>query len=305
MIVNPTAGNGRVRRRWPGIHRRLVAALGSEPAVWFTEGPGHAGELARAAAAESYDWVAACGGDGTVHEVVNGLCRARYDDGLGEAVPALLVIPAGTGNDFARSLALPIHPDAALDLLAAGKLQPRWVDAGFVAGRYFVNVGGVGFDAEVAAEVNRIGKRLPGAATYVWALLKKLVTYRNEKVLIEAAGRRLEQKILLVAVGTGRYYGGGMMILPHADPADGLLDACIGGDLSRLGTLALLPRIFSGGHVGHPQVAFLKADRVRIDGPRHLHVHADGEVVGRLPVEFRAVPAAVRLLSPAGQDSPA
>lgn len=296
--MNPTAGNGRVRRRWPGIQRRLAAALGYEPEVWFTEGPGHAVELARAAAGGSYSWLAACGGDGTVHEVVNGLCRARFDDGMGEQVPALLVVPAGTGNDFARSQGLPITVDESLNLLAQGALQPRWIDAGHVAGRYFVNVGGVGFDAEVAAEVNRIGKRLPGAATYIWALLKKLVTYRNEGVVVEIGEQRLQQKILLLAVGIGRYYGGGMMILPEADPADGLLDACLGGDLSRLATLALLPRIFSGGHRGHPQVTFFRAERVRIDGPRRLHVHADGEVVGRLPVEFRCVPGAVRLLSP-------
>src|SRR5690606_36871321 len=182
--------NGRVRRRWPAIYRRLVAAVGTEPTVWFTEAPGHAVDLAREAAAGSYRWVAACGGDGTVHEVVNGLCRARFDDGLDQAVPELLVIPAGTGNDFARSQGLPLRVDEGIDLLAAGRLRPRWVDAGHVAGRYFVNVGGVGFDAEVAAEVNRIGKRLPGTATYVWALLKKLLTYRNETVVIEAGGRR-------------------------------------------------------------------------------------------------------------------
>jgi len=290
-----------VRRRWPEIHRRLVAAVGAEPDVWFTEAPGHAVDLARSAAAGPYHWLAACGGDGTVHEVVNGLCRARFDDGRDRAVPSLLVIPAGTGNDFARSQGLPLKVDEGLQLLEAGRLQLRWVDAGHVAGRYFINVGGVGFDAEVAAETNRIGKRLPGAGPYVLALFKKLLTYRNERVVIEAGGRRLEQKVLLVAVGTGRYYAGGMMILPQADPADGLLDACIGGDLSRLGTLVLLTRIFSGGHQGHPKISFLRADRIRIDGPRHLHVHADGEVVGRLPVEFRVVPGAVPLLHPGPQ----
>ncbi|HEX6987893.1 MAG TPA: diacylglycerol kinase family protein [Bacillota bacterium] len=305
MIVNPMAGNGRVRRHWPGIQRRLADVLGYEPPVWFTERPGHAAELARARAAEPHAWIAACGGDGTVHEVVNGLCRARFDDDIGDAVPALVVIPAGTGNDFARSQGLPVHVDGSIDLLASPGLESRWVDAGFVAGRYFVNVGGVGFDAEVAAEVNRLGKRLPGAASYVWALLKKLVTYRNEVVVIEAGDLRIERKILLTAVGTGRYYGGGMLILPPAEPADGLLDACIAGDLSRLATLGLLPRIFSGGHVGHPLVTFLRADRIRIDGPRHLNVHADGEIVGQLPVEFRCVPGAVRLLAPAPPPSPA
>lgn len=292
-----------MRRHWPALRRRLLAAVDSSPTVWFTESPGHAEVLARAAARDGYAWVAACGGDGTVHEVVNGLCRARYEDDHGDEVPALYVIPAGTGNDFVRSVGLPSDLNASLDLLARGGLAERWIDAGTVAGRYFVNVGGVGFDAEVAAEVNRAGKRLRGAAPYLWALLKKLVTYRNEAVSIDLDGMRLERRVLLVAVGVGSHYGGGMMILPGADPTDGRLDVCIGGDLSKFGTLSLLPRIFSGGHVRHPLVECLRARRVRVEGPRHLHVHADGEVVSKLPVEFQCIPRAVRILFPtSGQE---
>src|SRR5690606_30776432 len=164
-------------------------------------------------------------------------CRARFDDGRDRAVPSLLVIPAGTGNDFARSQGLPLKVDEGLQLLEAGRLQLRWVDAGDVAGRYFINVGGVGVDAEVAAATNRAGERLPGGGPYVLALVERLRTYRNERVVIGAGGRRLEQRVLLVAGGAGRYCAGGMMILPQADPADGLLDACSGGHRSRRGAL--------------------------------------------------------------------
>lgn len=294
VILNPEAGRGRARKLWPRINESLRAAMNpADLQVVETQAPGEAVDLARWAVEKGYDIVAACGGDGTLHEVVNGLARAGAAAGPG----ALLVLPAGTGNDFSRSLGLPLDPVRVAQAMASHRTVN--VDLGRAGNHFFVNVAGVGFDAEVAAEVNRGGKIVGGTLPYIWAVMKKLVTYRNAPLQIHFNQEVRRRRALLVAVGVAAYYGGGLQILPGADLQDGCLDICVGGDLGKLATLGLLPRLFSGSHIRHPLVELDRAVQVRIEGPDHLHVHADGEVIGRLPVEFACIPGGLRLILPA------
>jgi len=293
VILNPEAGRGRARKLWPRISQTLRAAMNpADLQVVETQAPGEAVDLARWAVEKGYDIVAACGGDGTLHETVNGLARAGAAAGPG----ALMLLPAGTGNDFARSLGLPLDPIRVAQAMARSRTVN--VDLGRAGNSYFVNVAGVGFDAEVAAEVNRGGKIVGGTLPYLWAVMKKLVTYRNAPLEIHLNQQVLRRRALLVAVGIASYYGGGLRILPGADLLDGRLDIIVGGDLGKLATLGLLPRLFSGSHVHHPLVELDRAAQVRIEGPDHLHVHADGEVIGRLPVEFACIPEGLRLILP-------
>lgn len=296
VILNPVAARGRIRRTWPRVEAALRKVAEWQPDVWLSQRPGHAVELAQRAALEGYEWIAVAGGDGSVHEVVNGICKARFHHGVSEQYPSLVVIPAGTGNDFARSLGLPRDPVTAAAGLAS--TQVDLIDVGQVGDNYFANIAGTGFDAEVAADVNRGGKRAGGALPYVWSVLKKLFSYHNQQLRIELDGQVIDQKCLLVAVGLSPYYAGGMHILPNADPRDGYFDVCVCGDLRKLDVLSLLPRIFSGGHVGYPGVEFYRARHVRIEGPQRLHVQADGEIVGSLPIEFSCLPKALRVIKP-------
>lgn len=294
-IVNPAAGAGRAARRWPEVERSLRDVYGDRLEVHFTRGPGDAIALAERVARDGVDAVLAAGGDGTIHEVINGLMAVA-------ARPALGVLPIGSGNDYVRSLGLPADPlAAARGLAGAGR---RRVDVGEVetpqARRYFANMAGVGFDAEVAAEVNRAGKALGGGALpYVLGVLRTLITYRNAPLTIELDGEVRQQTALLCAVGVGAYAGGGMYLVPGADPADGLFDLCIAGDTTRGEVLWLLPRVFSGAHVDHPKVTRARARQVRVEGPTHLHVYADGEVLGNLPARFTLHPGALEVLVPA------
>lgn len=296
VILNPVAAQGRIRRQWPQIEAAITGVIGKKPDVWVSQRPGHATDLAKRAALEGYTWVAVCGGDGSVHEVVNGLFSARAPHSNISDAPALIVIPAGTGNDFARSLGMPIN---ALQVVS-GLSDPvaDVIDIGQVGKYYFANIGGAGFDAEVAADVNRKGIKTGGALPYVLSVLKKMIVYENQDIQIVLDGKVIERRSLLVAVGIMPYYAGGMHILPGADPQDGLLDVCVCGDLGKLQILSLLPRIFSGGHVGHPLVEFYRAKTVRIQGPSRLHVQADGEIVGNLPIEFRCLPKALKIIKP-------
>lgn len=298
FIVNPVAGRGRTVRWWrelePVLRRELPAA-----AVHFTDAPGAAVALSRRACEEGYGRIIAVGGDGTVHEVVNGMA------GSGSL---LGIIPTGTGNDFARTLSIPRRPSEAARTVVAG--HTATVDLGCITAaggsgetreRYFAGVAGIGFDAEVAAEVNRNRRRSwagYGTLPYVLCLLRVLFSYRNAPVSLSLDGRTREAAVLLVAVGNGRAYGGGMRITPLADATDGLFDVCAAGDVGKLEVLLLIPRVYTGRHIHHPKVSYQRAGRVEIECRRPLAVHADGEVVGTTPAAFTLIPRGLRVIVP-------
>ncbi len=286
FIVNPIAGGGRARQLWPQIEEEL-RARGVAWERFETEGPGHAVALARQAAGGGYSAVVAVGGDGTLNEVVNGVGTGSVPVGL---------IPLGTGVDFPRTAGVPRTPKEALSVVLAGRVTP--IDVGVVNGRLFCNVAGTGFDARVAARVNRTGKRQGGTIPYVMAVFATLFTYQNVPLRITIDGVSQEVKSLLMAVGNGRFYAGGMMICPQADLRDGRFDVVIGGDIGKLGTIMTLPKVFSGGHLRHPKVTYHRARQVIVDGPGDLGIQADGELVGHLPATFELLPAALPMLLP-------
>lgn len=307
-ILNPAAAGGRAARLRPAVEA-FFREHRPDARLLVTEAPGHAATLAAEAARAGARTVVAIGGDGTVHEIVNGLFggdlaggASGLDEGPGGpdggAVPApsLALIPAGTGNDFARTAGIPLAPHAAMQALAAGR--DRRVDLGRAGSRYFVNIAGVGFDAEVAAELYRRPKRLPGFLPYVIGAVTMLARYAPTPVEFDLDGVLHQQRVLLLAVGNARYYGGGMMLCPDALLDDGLFDVCVGGDLGKLETLGLLLKVFKGAHVGHPRVAMYRARTVEVRSPAPLWVHADGEIIGRVPVAFTCLPGALTVKVP-------
>lgn len=286
FIVNPIAGGGRVRHDWPRIEARLNERGANWTAFW-TEEQGHATALTREACAAGFDAVVSVGGDGTLNEVVNGAANTGVPVGI---------IPLGTGADFPRTAGVPTSPLDALDVVLDGDV--KYVDLGRVNDRFFCNVAGTGFDATVAERVNRNGKSQSGAIPYVMALVQTLFSYRNTPITITMDGVTHEVTTLLMAVANGRFFGGGMMICPGADMSDGEFDVCVIGDVGKLKTLFLLPRVFSGSHVEHPEVQVLRGREIHIDGPPHVHIQADGEIIGRLPATFEIKPGALPMLLP-------
>lgn len=287
-IVNPTAGGGRALRVWRSL-LQADASIGER--VYYTDEPGAAEELARRAAREGASAVVAVGGDGTLHEVVNGLI------GL-ERAPAVGVIPCGTGNDFARSAGLPRAPRRALEVCKSG--YTRRVDVGTINGRAFINVAGFGFDAAVAKEVASRPGGGTGAIPYLMAVLRLVRTYRPKEMTITVDGRAFRTPLLFGAVGNGSTYGGGMKICPRAAVDDGLFDLCLAHDLKPVETLANLAGVFFGAHVRHPKCSYRQAQRVEVDGPPEVLVHADGQLLGNLPARFELLPRAISFLFPRG-----
>ncbi len=286
-MVNETAGAGKARRLWS----RLRDGLTGPTCDWAsTRRPGHARELARDAASRGYDLVVAFGGDGTVHEVVNGIMREE------RAEAALGIVPAGTGNDIARSFGVPSDPAEACRVLREKPVLRR-MDLARVKDRYFVGVGGAGFDAEVAALCNRWPKYLPGTITYVLGIFALLATFNPVEVELALDGEVLRQRILLVALGNTQYYGGGMRMCPLARPDDGLLEVVVAGPLGKLETIRLLPTLFKGRHILHRLVSCYRAREVSIRSATPLSLQADGEVLGQLPATFRVLPGALPVVA--------
>lgn len=284
FIVNPVAGRGRALRAWQTLQEQL-RKIGLEFDYSFTDGPGHATELAKAAAARNCAACIGVGGDGTLHEMLPGLINTQT---------ALGCVPAGTGNDFARSIGIPrslAEYPAWLTRASSSRM-----DVPYVNSEAFLNVAGTGFDAVVADTVNKKYRWLHGTAPYLLAVFQNMIQYHNAPLTIELDDHPpITQKTLLVAAGNMQYYGGGIRICPQADPADGQLDFCIAGNLARAEIMNMLPKTFSGRHLGHPKCLYVRAAHARISGPP-LPLQADGQIIGTLPALFTVKPGALRVL---------
>ena len=288
LIVNPTAGSGKAKTLLDALQPYLSHEQDVE--VVLTTGPGHATELAREVKDQEGLTVISLGGDGTHHEVINGL--------MPDPRCTFAVLPAGTGNDFVRMLGYPKTPP---DMLNAALHGPEiWLDVGQVNDQYFLTVSGVGFDAEVAGWVNQHDKAGNGTWIFLRGILRHLIRYQSTDMTVYVDGVGRSERTFLLAAGNTAYYAGGMYICPGAKADDGLLEIVWVRDLPRLSVLPLLARVFRGTHVQHPVVQTFETEQLSIEGPPQMLVHADGEIVGHLPVTLRLIPKAIRVRTGGG-----
>jgi len=234
FIVNPAAGANSSRRKW-AIILDLLKHLGLHFEYQYTEGSGHAIELAKKAASDGYDRIVAVGGDGTVNEVANGILNSQ------NAKDAVLgIISTGTGGDFVRSAGIPRdYVKACSTLSSPGRLS---IDVGIIEyfkkgqklRRYFVNTAGIGLDAAVVENTEKIPKYFGGTIPYLMGLVRTLLSYKNKHVIIRSGGNIDKQRVVSVIVANGGYAGGGMHFAPLAKLDDGLLDTVIVGDMGKL-----------------------------------------------------------------------
>lgn len=276
FIVNPVAGKGAGGK----LAERLRSDLrkrGVPHDILYTTGPGDATTAARSSMS---DVVVAMGGDGTINEVVNGLAGSQR---------ALGILPAGSGNDFIKSVDIPAGLDGALDTLFADKR--RVIDVGHVTcakngtsgvdseRRLFINGVGIGFDASVAARTRQI-PYLSGTLLYVMAVMQTLGRYTPPLFSMSFGGVQRESRNLLIAVGNGRCAGGGFYLTPDAVVDDGLLDICAVEEKTIAQILSLMPKVMRGRHHGVPGVNFYRSNELAISAKDGFYVHADGEIVG-------------------------
>jgi len=247
------------------------------------------------AAAAGAERVVVAGGDGTLHHALQVLAGTRA---------ALGVVPAGRGNDLARTLEVPLH---AVEALRHALTAPiRDIDLGQVGKRWYACIGGVGFDGEVAAVARRVGKAMPGPFVYPWALLRKLPGFVPPHVRVEFDGTVWEGRAMMALFANGTTFGGGMRIAPGADLDDGLLDLVLVKEVRKLELLRVFPRVYQGTHVDHPAVFLARAREARVLADRPLIPWGDGEPLDSSPateITFRAVPRALRVVTQIGMSS--
>jgi diacylglycerol kinase (ATP) len=236
------------------------------------------------------------GGDGTVHRFLPQLRQSR--------IP-VLVVPRGSGNDFAKALGIGGEKDALAawsEFCSTGK-NVREIDLGIVQSGEseipFCCVVGAGLDSVANARANRMPPWLRGSAGYVVAALQSLPSFQPVEFSVSAGMRNIRRSGFLLAVGNAHRYGHGMKIAPRAALDDGLLDICLVGEMSKFKLLAAVPTVFFGAHLGIRQVEYFQAAEVRIDADRPLEIYADGEYAGRTPATIRLLPRALRVIVPA------
>lgn len=282
LIYNPVAGEGKGLKVFKTLEPHLSEW---EIEAVRTEGPKHATALAQSVAQQHDMTVISLGGDGTHHEVINGLMPNPH--------ASFGVIPAGTGNDFVRVLSYPTDPVENLKAILTGSSQR--FDVGHIADTYFLTVAGIGFDAEVAGWVNSRKKEGNGTWVFIRGILHNLFGYRSEILQSEFNGEVRQQNTFMMAIGNTPFYGGGMKICPQAFPADGQFQVIWIKRIAAWRVLPLLLRVFTGRHVERPEVTTYSTSELTVNGPERLWVHADGELLGHLPVKVTLIPSALNV----------
>lgn len=302
LIYNPAAGHRGMQHELQDSMRYLEGR-GWQIAWRQTRGHGDAITFAREAAATGFDVAIAAGGDGTISQVVNGIAGTNT---------ALGVIPAGTTNVWAREVGLPIssalHQDSvqeAVKILVEG--QSRIVDLGKANDTYFLMWVGIGFDAEITAQVESHpeAKRRFGTLFFTITALTTALNLKGTRANITLDGERLNQRVLLIVASNIRLYGGIMRIAPMASLNDGLLDVCVFRGYSGLKAYLHFARIMLGLHVRSPEITYHQGKQITISTSRPLAVHVDGDVIGTTPIEIEIVPSCLRVIVPRNVTAPA
>ena len=292
LFVNPTAGRGRAGRRLAGI-TALFDAAGIGYDLKTSRDVGDLETRVLDLVGNGTRRIVVAGGDGSIHEAVNGIMRAGGAARLG-------VIPTGTGNDFAKACNIPLDWEQATRLLADRiRADARWrcIDVGRVNERYFANGVGIGFDARVT-KVARAFRWPIGQLVYLVALVRCLIDgVTTPDMTIASDELEMQGPITLANVSNGAWVGGMFHIAPMADNSDGRLELLVADPVTRLRILGLLPRIIAGRHVGEPEVSHASVQRVRIDAAEPVPSHLDGEVIEPTRhFEIEVLPAALDLL---------
>jgi diacylglycerol kinase (ATP) len=294
LIVNPAAGRGKVGSQLPQVEGTLKAK-GLPYRVFRTTGPGDATRAAREALHAGERFLVAMGGDGTVHEVVNGMLQ---DDQPINPNAVLGVVAAGSGSDFVKTFGLPEDAVRACNHLEGPNLYQ--IDAGKVTymapggstdTRYFPNIAEAGLGGAVVARAARLPARL-GGAKYFAAFWLTLPRFKPAGVTLQADRRSFTGKAHNVVVANCQFYGGGMKISPRSWPGDGYLDVLVMSG-PKSDSFTLLPKVYRGEHLPHKGIVEFRAKHITVESERPLQIEADGEVLGTTPATFELLPGAL------------
>ena len=310
VIINPESGGGTTRHAWPKIASDLATHLGAFTPL-FTSGAGQGIELAAEVARKGARLIIACGGDGTISEVANGIIAAGNGAELG-------ILPSGTGGDFRKTLGIPSRSSEAIRILRTGRT--RQIDVGKVTfrtedgeheSRYFVGVASFGMSADVISRVKERKtdwlpisgpKWLTGRASFGLAMARSSLKTEPMRVTVQLDDDPERHMTLAnLCIANARYFGGGMKIAPDAKLSDGKFDVVSIGDLGAARMMANAPRIYFGAHLGMAEVGHVLARKIEarpLIKDDRVPIEADGELPGFLPATFQIIPRALRVRCP-------
>ncbi|QFT90488.1 Putative lipid kinase YtlR [Bacillus sp. THAF10] len=290
FIVNKISGNGRGLKVWTKIEK-LMKEKRVDFLVEYTEKQGHAKEIIGKLKKE-VSAVVVIGGDGTIHEVINGLVYKNIPLG---------VIPSGSGNDYARSMNIPFAPHKALERILT--FEAKKIDIGKAGDRYFLSIAGMGFDGKVAEVTNAsssksfLNKIRLGSLAYIVNIFKVLFTYQPSDVVVNIDGNeRIYKDVWLIAMANLPYYGGGLKICPEADARDGKLDMCVVSGISRFELLFVFPLVIKGAHVKHRHVSMTRGQKVCLKQTGKMVLQCDGEIISHEKFKFKIEEKALNVL---------
>lgn len=310
VIINPESAGGATRNAWPKIASALATHFGPFTPR-FTKRPGEGIEVAASAARKGTRLIIACGGDGTISEVANGILSVASDAELG-------ILPSGTGGDFRRTIGIPARPSDAAGILRNGRT--RLIDVGKVTfttsnsehlSRYFLGVASFGMSADVIARVKQGGpdwlpakgpRWLTGRVSFGVAMLQTALKTSATRVVVQLDDDPARHvTVANLCIANARYFGGGMKIAPHARLSDGKFDVVSIGDLGAARIFANAPRLYLGAHLGMADVGHALAAKIvarSADTDQRTEIEVDGEIPGLLPATFQIIPRALRVRCP-------
>ena len=296
ILFNPSAGRGKATRALDEAVEVLRRG-GVNPQILESRNSQHLVELARNAREDKPDVVVAAGGDGTVHDVLNGIFPCEIPLGI---------IPVGRGNDLARGLGIPFGPRQAAEVLLKG--ATREIDLAQVRGAndlsqkgdtrpiVYACIGGVGFDSVVNRYANDHARRVHGRLAYLWGILRCLKFYRAQPLELVSEKQNFSGEVMFAVVGNNTSYGDGVKMTPRARLDDGLLDACIIPQMSKWELLRWIPSAYRGGHLAHPRIVYFQASRITLTSAARLELFGDGEFLQELPATIEVMSRALRVV---------
>lgn len=292
LFLNPIAGRGRAKRRLPRI-LELMEAAGIHAVVHQSVSVGDLENQVREAVRAGATQLIVAGGDGSIHEAVNGIMAAGGEAALG-------VVPVGTGNDFAKAAGIPLDWEAATTLLArriADDARPRRIDLGRMNDRWFANGAGIGLDAKVT-QIARSYRWPVGDLVYLAAIFHAMVDgIATPEILIETEQLQWDGPLTLANVSNGPWVGGMFHIAPMANNEDGMLELLIAAPVTRGRILQLLPKLMRGSHMDETEIVHASVNRVKVSASAAVPSHLDGEVQPlQSDFDIEVLPGALRLL---------
>ena len=290
FIINPNAGKGKSLEIIPLIEK-IFKNMKDRYIIEITKSPGDATLIAKKYSSQEDYTIYSVGGDGTLNEVLNGMVNTNSH---------LAIIPTGSGNDFIKSISRKNEFNLENILIDTISGTIKKTDVAIVNARYFINISSIGFDADVVRNAMKFKKLpfIPSKLSYLFSIFLTVFSHKNKDLEIILDDNKINNKITLMALFNGKFYGGGMLVAPEAKLCDGYFDVCLVEDLSIFKILTLFPKLIKGKHGEIKEVSFFKSRKAIIKSEKELNLNIDGELVQAKHIEFEIKPNAINVVYP-------